>query len=85
MLLFVGSVQYMDIPDLFPIQLFEFIKKGLAHEDIILNSAGLPRRDNIYIDDAVTAALLIGATGDSGECYNISSMVNWEIMQQLMK
>ena len=33
----------------------------------------LPRRDNIYIDDAVTAALLIGATGDSGECYNISS------------
>lgn len=52
---------------------FEFIKKGIAHENIILNSAGLPRRDNIYIDDAVEAALLIGKVGKSGESYNISS------------
>ena len=52
---------------------FEFISKAINREDITLNCAGLPRRDNIYVDDAVNAVLLIGAKGNCGEAYNISS------------
>lgn len=52
---------------------FEFIKKGINSENITLNSSGLPRRDNIYIDDAVNGILTIGAKGTTGEAYNISS------------
>lgn len=52
---------------------FEFIRKGINGEDIIMNTSGLPRRDNIYIDDAISGVLLIGANGLSGESYNISS------------
>lgn len=52
---------------------YEFIKKALNNEEIVLNSSGLPRRDNIYIDDAVNGLLLICKKGISGEAYNISS------------
>jgi nucleoside-diphosphate-sugar epimerase len=52
---------------------FEFIKKGCAGEDIMMNMSGLPRRDNIYIDDAVRGVLLIGSYGVTCEAYNISS------------
>lgn len=52
---------------------YEFIKKALSGEDIIINSSRIPRRDNIYIDDAVSALLTIAEKGVSGEAYNISS------------
>lgn len=52
---------------------YEFIKKALNNEDIILKNCGLPRRDNIYIDDAVNGLLLICKKGTAGEAYNISS------------
>lgn len=52
---------------------FEFIKKGIAGEDITMNTSGLPRRDNIYMDDAIRAIMLVGACGRTGEAYNISS------------
>ena len=52
---------------------YEFIKKALNNEDIVLKSCGLPRRDNIYIDDAVKGLLLICAKGTKGEAYNVSS------------
>lgn len=52
---------------------YEFIKKALNNEDIVLKSSGLPRRDNIYIDDAVNGLLLICKKGVRGEAYNISS------------
>lgn len=52
---------------------FEFIKKGVAGKDITMNSTGLPRRDNVYIDDAVRGVLVVGSSGLTGESYNISS------------
>lgn len=52
---------------------FEFIKKGISGEDIILNCTNLPKRDNIYIDDAVDAVLTVAAKGKNMEAYNISS------------
>ena len=52
---------------------YEFIGKVLNNEDIVLKNSGLPRRDNIYIDDAVDGLLLICSNGIKGEVYNISS------------
>ena len=52
---------------------FEFVKKGIAGENIVLNSSALPRRDNIYVDDAILGILTVGARGETGEAYNISS------------
>ena len=52
---------------------YEFIKKALNNEGIVLKNSCLPRRDNIYIDDAVNGLLLICKNGVKGEAYNISS------------
>ena len=52
---------------------FEFINKALNGQDIVLNGIGMPRRDNIYVDDAIEGLLLIANKGISGESYNISS------------
>lgn len=52
---------------------YEFITKALNNEDILLKNSNLPRRDNIYIDDAVNGLLLICEKGIKGEAYNISS------------
>ncbi len=52
---------------------YEFIRKGILGENITLNSSNLPRRDNIYIDDAVEAVLTVAAKGENMEAYNISS------------
>lgn len=51
---------------------FEFIKKALNGEDIILNGTSFARRDNIYVQDAVNMLLCVAAEGVSGEAYNIS-------------
>ena len=52
---------------------FEFINKALAGEDIVLNGFGIPRRDNIYVDDAINGLITIASKGASSEVYNISS------------
>lgn len=52
---------------------YEFIKKALNGSDIDMNNSGLPRRDNIYVDDAVLGLLHLCSNGLSGETYNISS------------
>lgn len=52
---------------------YEFIKRIIAGEDIILNNAGMPRRDNIFIDDAVNGLLTLCTNGKVGESYNVSS------------
>ncbi len=63
-----GNTRYM--PDA---AFFEFIKKAVAGEDIILNGNAFARRDNIYVNDAVKAILLLAIKGKTGEAYNISS------------
>lgn len=52
---------------------FQFIQSASEGKDIILNSSGSPRRDNLYIVDAVDAAMIIALKGECGEAYNISS------------
>lgn len=52
---------------------YEFINKAMSGEDLTLNKSGLPRRDNIYVDDAVRGLLHLCEIGASGETYNISS------------
>ena len=52
---------------------FEFLTKAINGNDIIINSVNTPRRDNIYISDAISALLILAREGISGEAYNISS------------
>ncbi len=52
---------------------FEFVKKALSGTDIVINNSKAPRRDNIYIDDAVDGVLAVAEKGNSAEAYNISS------------
>lgn len=52
---------------------YEFINKSLHGEGLLLNSNGAPKRDNIYVDDAVNGLLCLVEKGIAGESYNISS------------
>lgn len=52
---------------------YEFIKKSIAGEVITVNSNAAPRRDNIYVDDAIEGLIVLTLKGKSGESYNISS------------
>lgn len=52
---------------------YEFIKKSIAGEDITVNSNTAPRRDNIYVDDAIDGLIELTLKGKAGESYNISS------------
>lgn len=63
-----GDVRF--VPDT---AFYEFITKAIKRENIILNSSNAPRRDNIFIHDAVSGLLCIAESGLRGEAYNISS------------
>lgn len=52
---------------------FEFIKCGIDGRDIVMQSCNSPHRDNIYVEDAVDAVLLLCEKGVAGESYNVSS------------
>jgi nucleoside-diphosphate-sugar epimerase len=52
---------------------FEFISDALNGQSLTVNSNNLPRRDNLYIDDAITGLLTIAIKGSVGEAYNLSS------------
>ena len=52
---------------------YEALTKALKGEDIVFQGSGFPRRDNIYLKDAIDALLLTALHGQSGEAYNISS------------
>lgn len=52
---------------------YEFISKVLLGKDIVMNKFGLPRRDNIYVEDAVDGLLHLCEQGCNGEVFNISS------------
>lgn len=53
--------------------LFDFIGQALAGKDILIRNPNTPRRDNLYMADAMSALLLVAEKGISGETYNISS------------
>lgn len=50
----------------------QFIKKGIAGEDIVLKSAGTQYYSYTYMADAVSGFLWALLAGDSGEAYNIA-------------
>ena len=52
--------------------LSQFIKKGIAGEDIVLKSAGTQYYSYQYVADSVSGLLTILLCGDSGEAYNIA-------------
>ncbi|MBR2082583.1 MAG: NAD(P)-dependent oxidoreductase [Elusimicrobiaceae bacterium] len=52
---------------------FHFIKTALQGNNINLNASTFPRRDNIYIQDAISGLLFLAQYGISGQAYNLSS------------
>lgn len=50
----------------------QFIKKGIAGEDIVLKSAGTQLYSYTYVADAVAGLLTVLLKGESGEAYNIA-------------
>ena len=52
---------------------YEFIAKALKGEDLVFKQSGFARRDNIFVNDAVSGVLHVCEHGISGEAYNVSS------------
>ena len=52
---------------------FEFINNAILGQDIQMRSNTLPRRDNIFLDDAISGLLTIALKGKTTEAYNVSS------------
>lgn len=50
----------------------QFIRKGIAGEDIILKSAGTQFYSYTYVADAVSGLLTVLLKGETGEAYNIA-------------
>lgn len=50
----------------------QFIRKGIAGEDIVLKSAGTQYYSYTYVADAVSGLLYVLLKGDNGEAYNIA-------------
>lgn len=50
----------------------QFIKRGVAGEDIILKSEGTQYFSYTYMSDAVSGLLWVLLTGENGEAYNIA-------------
>ena len=51
----------------------QFVNKGLAGENIVLNSAGNQMRSYTYLADAASAIVSVLTTGESGNAYNIAN------------
>lgn len=52
---------------------FEFVDTAISKKNIVMNNSDIPRRDNIYIRDAVDGLITVAVKGISGEAYNIST------------
>lgn len=50
----------------------QFIRKGIAAEDIVLKSAGTQYYSYTYVADAVSGLLYVLLKGENGEAYNIA-------------
>ena len=50
----------------------QFLKKGIAGEDIVLKSAGQQYYSYQYVSDSVSGLLTVLLCGESGEAYNIA-------------
>ncbi len=52
---------------------FEFIRRAILRQNIIIKNVDQSKRDNIYIDDAINGIFRVYECGISGEAYNVSS------------
>ena len=50
----------------------QFIRKGIARENIVLKSAGTQYYSYTYVSDAVSGLLYVLLKGENGEAYNIA-------------
>ena len=65
--------------------LSQFIKKGIAGEDIVLKSAGRQFYSYQYVADSVSGLLTVLLCGQSGEAYNIASEDSDIMLKDLAK
>lgn len=52
---------------------YEFVKKAVLGQNIVMNGSGMGRRDNIHVYDVVSGLETAALKGEKGEMYNISS------------
>ena len=63
----------------------QFIRKGIAGEDIVLKSAGTQYYSYTYVADAVSGLLYILLKGENGEAYNIADERSDIMLRDLAK
>ena len=63
----------------------QFIKKGIAGEDIILKSAGTQLYSYTYVADAVSGLLTVLLAGSSGQAYNIADEASDIMLKDLAR
>lgn len=61
----------------------QFIKKGIAEENIILKSSGTQYYSYTYMADAVSGLLWVLLAGKNGEAYNIAEECNDIMLKEL--
>lgn len=52
---------------------YQFLDAAISGRDLVFYNTGMARRDNIYVEDVVSALLLLGIKGECGESYNVAS------------
>ena len=63
----------------------QFIRKGIAGEDIVLKSAGIQNYSYTYMADAIYGLLTVVLCGESGEAYNIADEASNITLKDLAK
>ena len=63
----------------------QFIRKGIACEDIVLKSAGTQNYSYTYMADAIYGLLTVILRGESGEAYNIADEASNITLKALAK
>jgi nucleoside-diphosphate-sugar epimerase len=63
----------------------QFIKKGIAGEDIVLKSAGTQFYSYTYMADAISGLLTVMLKGEKGEAYNIADESSDIMLKDLAK
>ena len=63
----------------------QFVRKGIAGEDIVLKSAGTQNYSYTYMADAIYGLLTVILCGESGEAYNIADEASNISLKDLAK
>ena len=60
----------------------QFLRNALAHQDIVMKSAGAQLRSYEYVSDAVSGILTVMINGENGNAYNIASPISAATIRQ---